>query len=348
MSLLKWKELAQRKTELGNKINHVHNLITQHKIGQQTSQESLDKVFKPVSSKLDELIDGDENLRMPQRRKRPSRKREVPNYGIDIEDEVEDINLGDLFDEQPVSPESEKQIAPMPPTYEKSLEDIFKGKEIYVDPQYFPQYPQELPYVDPQYPQEPPPEYDEEVDYTIDDYDLVNKILDDNGMKNYEDVNYHLNQPTMTPQKSEMFLKKVVKDATSERNKLKGKKADVTKKYNMGLISEADRQVMNKQIDNTRTVLNKDIKHHNDRLGTMKGSGIKGRGRKQRGGNVMFFNDVKQLLNKLEWIIGEVLAGNTSIQMRNTGVNILDTLLRMSTINRLQYNNKLYNLYFKV
>jgi len=79
----------------------------------------------------------------------------------------------------------------------------------------------------------------------------------------------------------------------------------------------------------------------------MKGSGIKGRGRKQRGGNVMFFNDVEQLLKKLELIIGGVIAGNTSIQMRNTRVNILDTLLKMSTINRPQYN-KLSNQYFKV
>ena len=77
------------------------------------------------------------------------------------------------------------------------------------------------------------------------------------------------------------------------------------------------------------------------------GSGIRGRGRKQRGGNVMFFNDVNQLLKKLELIIGEVLAGNTSITMRNMGVNILDTLLRMSTINRPQYN-KLCNKYFKL
>ena len=53
MNLLKWKELARRKTESGNKINHVHDLITQHKIGQQTSQESFSKVFKPVTSKLD-------------------------------------------------------------------------------------------------------------------------------------------------------------------------------------------------------------------------------------------------------------------------------------------------------
>ena len=78
----------------------------------------------------------------------------------------------------------------------------------------------------------------------------------------------------------------------------------------------------------------------------MKGSGIKGRGRRQRGGNVVFFNDVKQLLKKLELIIGEVIAGNTSIQMRNTGVSILDMLLKMAKINRSQYN-KLYNQYFK-
>ena len=106
-------------------------------------------------------------------------------------------------------------------------------------------------------------------------------------------------------------------------------------------------QVMNKQLDNARAVLNEYINYHNTKLNTIKGFGIKGRRRKQRGGNVMFFNDVKQLLNKLELIIGEIIAGNTSIQMRNTGVNILDTLLKMATINRQQYN-KLYNQYFRV
>ena len=69
MNLPKWKELARRKTESGNKINHVHDLITQHKIGQQTSQESFSKVFKPVTNKLDELIDSNLNLTIPQRRK---------------------------------------------------------------------------------------------------------------------------------------------------------------------------------------------------------------------------------------------------------------------------------------
>jgi len=55
----------------------------------------------------------------------------------------------------------------------------------------------------------------------------------------------------------------------------------------------------------------------------MKGSGIR------RGGNVMFFNNPKQLLKKLEIIIGEIMAGNTSIKMRNMGVALLDTLLQI-------------------
>ena len=74
---------------------------------------------------------------------------------------------------------------------------------------------------------------------------------------------------------------------------------------------------------------------------TKQGSGIK------RGGETMFFNNTKQLLKTLELIIGERLAGNTSIKMRNMGVGILDTLLKMSTINRPQYS-KLYHRYFKI
>ena len=114
MCLLKWKELAKKKSELGDKINYVHNAITKHKIGEQTSQQSLAKVFKPVTSKLDDVIDS--NLRIPARKTNPLKKGEVPNYGIDIEDEVPDMNLGDLLD-QPVLPQQNKQIVPKPPTY---------------------------------------------------------------------------------------------------------------------------------------------------------------------------------------------------------------------------------------
>ena len=86
MSLLKWKELAKRKTELGNKINYVHNAITQHKIGQEASQGSFEKVFKPVTSKLDDVIKSNLKSSKPQIRKRPLRKKEE---GIDYAPEVD-------------------------------------------------------------------------------------------------------------------------------------------------------------------------------------------------------------------------------------------------------------------
>ena len=290
MSLLRWKELEKSKSELGNKINYFHNAITQHKMGQETSQGSFEKAFKPVTSKLDDVIKSNLKSGMPQRRKRLQKKVEVPNYGIDIEDEVEDMNLDDLFDDQPVLPQSEKQLVPKPPTYKESLEDMLKGKEIYVDPQYFPQDPQEL-----------PPEYDEDegVDYALADEDETKEILDNLDITNYESIDKVLNQPEMTSNKKRMYISKIIKDTEYRRNRLKGYKSHVTKKYKSGNISEAERQIENKTIDNSRIVLNKYIKKFNDELKTIKGSGIKGR-RKQRGGNVMFFNDAKQLLKKLD------------------------------------------------
>ena len=61
----------------------------------------------------------------------------------------------------------------------------------------------------------------------------------------------------------------------------------------------------------------------------------------------MFFNNLKTLFKKLELIIGEIMAGNTSIKMRNMGVLILDTLLRTSVINNAQHS-KLYKQYFNL
>ena len=86
----------------------------------------------------------------------------------------------------------------------------------------------------------------------------------------------------------------------------------------------------NKRINNAKVTLNAYIKHYENKVKTVKGSGLR---IKQRGGHV-FFNNPKQLIKKLELIVGEILAGNTSIDMRNMGVAILDTLLKTSTINK--------------
>ena len=57
----------------------------------------------------------------------------------------------------------------------------------------------------------------------------------------------------------------------------------------------------------------------------------------------MFFNNPKTLLKKLELIIGEIMAGNTSIDMRNMGVPILGTLFRTSAI-KLNMQNFISNI----
>ena len=318
MSLLKWKKLAKQKTELGNKINFVHDTILKKQLGEKTSQESLQKVFKPITTKLDDVAF--RNLNIPRLKKR-GRNRGVPDYAVGVEDEdggIPDYGLDDFFDEGLV-PENKKQIVPKPPTYEESLKDILEGEDL-------------------------PPEYeeDEEIDYALDEEDSVNMILDDLGLSNYDDIEKQLNQPEMTQQKIKLYVNKKLKDAEFKRHQLKGYKSQVSKAYNKGKIGEAQKTMDYKRIDNARAVLNQYIKHYENKVKMMKGSGLK-----KRGGNIVFFNDVKQLLKKLELIVGEILAGNTSIEMRNTGVAILDMLLKTSKINKAQHE-KLYKTYFKV
>ena len=189
-----------------------------------------------------------------------------------------------------------------------------------------------------------PPEYDEdeEIDYALNEEDSANMILDDLALSNYDDIEKQLNQPEMTPQKSKKYINKKLKNAEFRTNQLKGSKAQIALAYKKGKIDLAQRTFDFKRIDNASAVLNQYIKHYGNKVKMMEGLGLK-----KRGGNIVFFNDVKQLLKKLELIIGEILAGNTSIKMRNTGVTILDMLLKTSKINKAQHE-KLYNTYFKI
>ena len=258
-------------------------------------------------------------MNIPRLTKKRGRKQGVPDYGIALEDEdIPDYGLDDFFDEGLI-PENKKQIIPKPPTYEESLKDILEGEDM-------------------------PPEYeeDEEIDYALDDEDSVNMILDDLGLSNYDDIEKQLERPEMPKKQIKPFLKKKLEAANHKRNQLKGRKSQVSQEYNKGKIGEAEKTLKYKKIDNERVVLNQFIKHYGNKVKMMEGSGLK-----KRGGNIMFFNDVKQLLKKLELIVGEILAGNTSIEMRNTGVAILDMLLKTSKINKAQHE-KLYKTYFKI
>ena len=68
------------------------------------------------------------------------------------------------------------------------------------------------------------------------------------------------------------------------------------KKFKSGEINENEKEIRNNILEIQKDTLNEYIKYHENKLNTIKGSGIR---RKQRGGNVMFFNNPKELLKKI-------------------------------------------------
>ena len=329
MSLLKWKEMAEKRSELGKKINTVKEIIKQKTISDQMGEVEAEKLFKPITSELKELTAPKAPLR-----RLPKKKQPVPDYGIAIDDEVPDYGLDDLFD-QPVLPENEKQLVPKPSSYEDVLKDLASGeKQMYIDPAFMYE------------PEDLPPEYEEEgPDYNILEEDVINQALDRLKIPNYNDVELRLTEEEMNDQKRKAYLNKILKNAKDQRLKLNGYLSDITKKLSSGSITEAEAQYRRKIIQDTRKVLTDYINYNNQRLKNIKGSGLKKKTKK--GGQIMFFNNPTEMMKKLELIIGSKVAGNNSIELRNTGVALLDILLKNSILNRSQYN-KIYKNYFSL
>ena len=322
MSLLKWKEMAQKRSELGKKINTVRETIKQKTISDQMGQVEAAKLFEPITSGLRDLTAPKAPLR------RLKKKVPVPDYGLEIGDdeEVPDYGLENLFGEE-VQPQNNKQLVPKPPSYEDVLEDLASGEKKMYEPD------------------DLPPEYEEEEgpDYGIVEEDRINEALDTLGVPNYNDVELRLTQEEMDDTKRKAYLNKILKSAKDQRFKLPGYSTNVTKKLKSGSISEADAQMKRKIIQDLRKGLTDYINYNNQRLNNIKGSDSKKKTKK--GGQVMFFNNQIEMIKKLELIIGSMVAGNNSIELRNTGVALLDILLKNSILNRSQYN-KIYKNYF--
>lgn len=199
MSLLKWQELAKSKTNVGNKINFVRETIKDRKLGETMNQESYQKLFRPVTGKLDEVakpitdkLDDVKIFRFP---KNKSKKKTVRR---EEGDEEGDLGLDDLFDleEEAIQPQGQKQV---PPDYEGL-------------------------------PLEDPPEYSPDVDYSPVKYD--NKILNDMGMENYKEFEDQMEFFKGGERESYLLISKL--DAENKRKEITTLKGKNTRKINKG------------------------------------------------------------------------------------------------------------------
>ena len=347
MSLSKWKELADRKAKTGEMKKNLFDEITEEKIRSKTTDQAIAKTFR--LDRLDQIAE--------QTKSKPRRRIQIPRInregGIDYAPEVdpyEDMDEEGLLNlEDYVAPQTEKQIAKIPskaPKYEIDLGFWQLG-----DPP--PTYedllaiegPPDDDEIDTSYLQLE--EQSEDDDEFVDaeeggDDDVVeeaNKILDELGLPNYYDVEMRLDEPEMTATKQRNYLQKVLKDAEKARKRAVVVKSNATKDEKAKRISPEQKERIHDKSNKLQKEIKDYMKHYQSQLKSIKGSGL------QRGRGAYFFNDAKEMLQKLTLIIAEMEAGNTSIKMRNMGQTILDALLHANHINKGQYG-KLVKKYF--
>ena len=333
MSLSKWKELADRKAKTGQMKRNLFDEITEEKIRSKTTDQAIAKTFR--LDRLDQIAE--------QTKPKPRRRIQIPRInregGIDYAPEVdpyEDMDVEGLLNlEDYVPPQAEKQIAKIPsdppPLYEETDPLAIAGPSDDLEA--------EDEFVDATDEEE---EYDFDKELKLWNEDEPNKILDQLDLPNYIDVDNRLAKPEITAYNQRNYLTGVITDAETRRKTLTVRKSIATKAYKAGKISEQERDLIHENVSKRE----KDIADYKTYLRSKRksitGSGVR---RGQRGRGAYFFNDAKEMLQKLTLIIAEMEAGNTSVKMRNMGQTILDALLHENHLNKGQYR-QLVKKYF--
>ena len=266
MSLSKWKELAAEKTKTGEMKQNLFDERTAEKIRSKTTDQAIAKTFR-----LDRL---DQIAEQTKPKAKKGVRLQIPRInrdgGFDYAPEVdpyEDMDVEGLLNlEDYVAPEAEKQIAKMSkevPKYE-------------MDPSFW------------QLPAEPPPLYeekdplaieapeDEEEDEEEDKEEEereANKILDQLGLPNYDDVEMRLAEPEMTETKQRNYLRNVIKNADTTRRQAVAMKSNATKAFKAGKITGEERDLAHNRSNLLQKEIKDYMKHYQSKLKSTKGSG---------------------------------------------------------------------------
>ena len=329
MSLLAWQKIADQKEEVENQIKNIRNQIISSKLSDELGQIKFAKMFKPVTSRLDTQIEATKGLKdgdeMPNYDPPPpivDDGDEMPNYDppppiVDDEDEMPD------FDPPPPIERKRKkwETTSIKKTNQNELNkerrvlaeerrrvNVLLGKLLKSG--------------------EPHIKSGEYQGSSYDDLLRQSEYFT-------KQINRIEDQLLMTSQKKQRMEYKKVPFSASELLEKSKKLKRTPRKTKYKVKPDIEKSLFDK-IEGMRRGTAPDSDREDDEL---EGSGL------NQNYKVIHYNNPEKLIEKLDVICGSINAGNTSKEVKNQGITILDELLKLKRITK-RIHEKIYNNHF--
>lgn len=329
MSLLKWKEFAQRKTDLGQSINLVRETLKEKKIADELGQVGYEKMFRPITSGLSKMAPKYKDAFVYEQRapgyrtlldyppdQDPGDERDVLNVGIADDDDDENYEIFDGVDliqqipEGEFSKETGYDVKDVEDARRDSWDDFSRPLEEELDEIMEKIEDTGMPSQREKQIPTPPPSYSEAASYTT--------------PPKYTEAQY-FKKKEQEAQEEKRVIEELGLPLSSEISAESIKEYDEMVKK-LGYSAREMRKNLSKTTDPDKLMeISKQIKkmENQSRIVTKVRNSMKktGRGFHPRLGGL------NPLLKKLEVIIGEIQAGNNSREMKKMGRAILEVLV---------------------
>ena len=342
MSLLAWQKIADQKEEVENQIKNIRNQIISSKLSDELGQIKFAKMFKPVTSRLDTQIEATKNSE---------------NKGLKDGDEMPDFEPPPPIDEAQTEDEDEMpDFEPPPPIDEAQTEDEDEMPDFEPPPLIERKRKEWAPSSIKKAKQK---ELDNERKYLAEERRHVNVLLGklsksgENYIKSgkYQGVSYDEllrkskyftkqidrieDRLLLTSQKKQRMEYKKVPFSASELQEKSRKLKKTPRKTKSKTKPDIEKSLFNKIESMRRGTAPDSDREENE----WEGSGL------NQNYKVIYYNNPEKLIEKLDVICGSINAGNSSNEVRNQGITILDELLKLKRITK-RIHEKIYNNYF--
>ena len=335
MSLLAWQKIADQKEEVENQIKNIRNQIISSKLSDELGQIKFAKMFKPVTSRLDTQIEVTKGLKDDD---------EMPNFEPPPPIDDDDDEMPNFEPPPPIDDDDDEMpnFEPPPP-----IDDDEMPKRKKWDPSPFNIANQK--------------ELDNERKNLAKERRYVNvllgKLLKSGNTQiksgvyqgaSYDDllrqseyftkqINRIEDQLLMTSQKKQRMEYKKVPFSSSELQEKSKKLKKTPRKTKSKTKPDIEKSLFDKiegMRRDTAPDSDSDIEENE-----WEGSGL------THNYKAIYYNNPEKLIEKLDVICGSINAGNSSNEVRNQGITILDELLKLKRITK-RIHEKIYNNHF--